>query len=244
MGDLESLTCVIEYLGGAFHPWTVHAAALNGHLPILQLATEKNCPMVILEDNAHANSDYCQYFKVNERPCELVAMVAQRKHWACARHLILQKHPLTPGLTPQLAYNKQDDLLRLAVEHGCPLPTEVAVIYARRGYLEGLQFVMERGCKPTSQIPWGAARCGRLSCLVYAHQHGCLLDEFVCVGAARGGHLVCLQYAFEHGCRWGEDVCKAAVKGGSAECVQYARENVVVEEDEETSFSGSGEEER
>jgi hypothetical protein len=122
------------------------------------------------------------------------------------------------------------DIVRYAVEHGCPVPpggflTGVAAINGRLAILKYLHEELHSEWHDFGTS--NAALAGHLDCLIYAHEHGCPWGQLTCLWAAKQGHLECLRYAHENGAQWDEAVCSAALANGHLHCVQYAHENGV-----------------
>lgn len=95
--------------------------------------------------------------------------------------------PRWPSLTLRLLVAQ---VLKWAVDNGCPWDEEVCAFAAAGGHLEVLQYCWASGC------PW---------------------NEYTCKFAAEGGHLEALKWCRSKQCPWDEDVCAFAAEEGHME---------------------------
>lgn len=73
---------------------------------------------------------------------------------------------------------------------------------ARKGYFELLKWAIENGCPYNYVTCAKAAGGGHLEILKWLRENGCPWTEHACTAAAEGGHLDILKWLIENGCPW------------------------------------------
>jgi hypothetical protein len=168
-------------------PWSAYAcrrAAFSGKLEILQYLHEEGCPWgpETCAGAASGKSVECLKY-AHEHGCPLNADTLRYAmgDLSCLGYLLaVQNSPGMDSLCEQLVVKGDLDLVRFAVERGCPL---------------------------TVAASSAAAGAGALDTLTYLHEQGCPWDANTCRSAAEKGSLPCLQFAHEHGCAWSARTC-------------------------------------
>jgi hypothetical protein len=117
------------------------------------------------------------------------------------------------------------DCFKYLIEKGCPLDEDVTDAAVEYGKIDFLKYAVENGCPLAEDACCNAAHYGYLDCLTYVHENGALLGITACINAVIHGHLDCLKYLHVNGCRWDETVCVEAVRYGHLDCLKYLHVN-------------------
>ena len=124
---------------------------------------------------------------------------------------------------PIIAQNLE--ILKCAIENGCPWNEWICAYAAEAGHLEILKWARENGC------PWDKWTCayaaggGHLEILKWARENKCPWDEWTCACAAEGGHLEVLQWARKNGCPWDKNTCSKATYNGHYKILEWLYDN-------------------
>ena len=134
------------------------------------------------------------------------------------------------GCVHEAAYHGHIELLRWALDNGCPAEG-LCSNAAAGGQLDVLKFAKDR------EHPWEddgkctagqAARNGHGEVLRWLLDHGAPKYGLVCALAANGGQLEILQWLVdEYDCPWDGDVCAGAAAGGHVHILRWAQERGV-----------------
>ena len=136
-----------------------------------------------------------------------------------------------------------ETLQRLRAE-GCPWDTRTCDAAVERGRVEVLRWALETGCPLQRQkATLVAARNGDVNVLALLRSFDCPFDRRTCAAAAGGGRLGAVQWLRAQGCPWDSDSVRAAERHGHPDVLQWLRENGCPEHQDKYSVDarfGSG----
>jgi hypothetical protein len=130
--------------------------------------------------------------------------------------------PLSNNVTKIGAEECDLEVLKSAIERGCPLNSIGVYFAARRGHLDVLQWFLKQ---PMSQYEWkyriegvyhSAAEGGQLKIIQWLRENDYPWDSHVGQYAARGGHLETFVWLHEHGFPLDKDSIKATIHSAIA----------------------------
>jgi hypothetical protein len=180
-------------------------AASGGHLQLLQLAREYDCPWDENTFHCAARSGNFQLIK-----------------WARNNGCRWDANTCTAA-----ARLGQLEILQWLREENCPWDAQTCAVAAERAHLHVLEWARSRECP----CQWdestcsAAAKYGRLQILQWAREKGCPWDKGTCEGAAKHGYLEILQWARENGCPWDEETTRIAARCHRLDLLCWAIEN-------------------
>jgi hypothetical protein len=148
-GDLDKLKWVRNH-GCSWNESAMRIAVSAGHLNVVKYCHENKCPH---------NSDLKFYAAYHGRLHVLEYLHEKGYPWGDTLNGAVE--------------NDRVDILKWAIEHGCPTNNRV--------------------------VCWNAAARGSLRCLKYAHESGCPWDNTVLSIAQLKKHRDCVKYALENG---------------------------------------------
>jgi hypothetical protein len=127
----------------------------------------------------------------------------------------------------EAAWGGHLDLLKWAIQNGAPHESsKVSGTAARRGHFEVVKWYSETyGWEWDDTTCFEAAGIGRLDILKWAREHGAPWGVMTCSRAALGGHLEVLQWARDNGAPWNEWTCSSAARHGHLEVLKWAIAN-------------------
>jgi len=100
-------------------------------------------------------------------------------------------------------YANRVDILRYAVENGCPVNgPEACVAAVRQGSIEKLKYLRNSGYNCDSRTSFAAAAQRDLDFLKYCIESGCPVDETACANAAKCNKLRNLKYLKANNAPW------------------------------------------
>ena len=118
-----------------------------------------------------------------------------------------------------------ETLQRLRAE-GCPWDTRTCDAAVERGRVEVLRWALEAGCPLQRQkATLVAARNGDVNVLALLRSFDCPFDGRTCAAAAGGGRLEAVQWLRAQGCPWDSGSVRAAERHGHPDVLQWLREN-------------------
>ena len=184
---------------------TLSAAAMNGHIDLIQIF--------------FARLDPCPW---DEATCQAAA---RGGHLECLRYAHINGCAWDEETCRIAARSGHLQCLRYAHKNGCPWDKATCHGAARGGHLECLQYAHENGC-PWEAAPLlrAAASSDNLSIFKYAHSHGCEFSKRVPKIISKNDNLDMLKYAREHGCPMHPQVAINAATNGNLAMLQYAAE--------------------
>ncbi len=153
-------------------------AALNGHLDVLEWASNNNCKFDAITCSNAAKNGHLECLK------SLRSIDCEWSYLTCAR----------------AAGNGHLDVLQWAHENGCDWNILTTVYAARDGQLKCLKYAHENGCEWNAWTCINAAHSGHFDCLKYARENGCDWNNLVRLNAKIRGHDEILNWAIENGC--------------------------------------------
>ena len=180
-------------------------AASGGHLQLLQLAREYDCPWDEHTFHCAARSGNFQMIK-----------------WARINGCRWDANTCTAA-----ARLGKLEILQWLREENCPWDAKTCAVAAERAHLHVLEWARSRECP----CPWdestcsAAAKYGHLQILQWAREKGCPWDKGTCEGAAKQGYLEILQWARENGCPWDEETTSIAAQCHQLDVLCWAIEN-------------------
>ena len=132
---------------------------------------------------------------------------------------------MTEMLCAAAAANGNFEVLRWALEHGCPCGVYTFGSAAGGGHLAIMRFLRERECPWTRVTCAKAAGRGQLAALQWLIEEGCPWDSRVGERAALGGHTHVLSWAFARSivAQW-HPLTSFATRGGHLETLQWLLE--------------------
>jgi hypothetical protein len=136
-----------------------HAAALHGHLKVLQWLHARGCPLDAIT----------------------CASAARGGHLKTLQWARLEKGcPWDDRTCVQAARGRHLALLQWAHANGCPWDERTCLMAAAYGHLDILQWARANGCPWDERTCLTAAAYGHLPALRWARQSGCPLGEWTC----------------------------------------------------------------
>lgn len=177
------------------------AAALYGHIHILQYMYENRCDISFMAMifAARGGQLACLQFVHSVDSLFVNAITLE---FAVAAHYQFLKEP-------------GNDTHSTAWQRDFPLAPPAD------GYLECLRYVLAHGCPIHKNACTKAAQYGLLDCLALLHEYNALWDAGTTTAAAGAGHVHCLQYLHEHQCPGDHRATESAAANGQYVCLVY-----------------------
>lgn len=179
-------------------------AIRGGHIHVLEWLVDIKYPLASSGYRVAASKGRIDVFKwlleknvAMDADCVLVIAAAEG-HLDMLKWLRAEGYPWDNSLCPIAVSNSQVEVLKWAIENGCPY------------YLEDCLDVLAQVRHNTEFNP-----CVRndLEMMQYLHSIGCQFNKSVfCERAAAAGDLPMLKWLREHGCPWNRDTCEVAYR--------------------------------
>lgn len=133
---------------------------------------------------------------------------AQASEWGGLEHLKYLRNEGCQWDQRTTQYARRVDILRYAVENGCPVNGPEACAAAVRqgvgltGSIEKLIYLRKSGYNWDARTSFEAAAKSYLDCLKYCIENGCSVDETACANAAKCNRLRNLKYLKANNAPW------------------------------------------
>jgi hypothetical protein len=140
-----------------------------------------------------------------------------------------QKCPWDASISAVLARRGKLELLRWAIEQGCPFDEHAILISAASsGSIETTAWVKQLpNVEVNDYAMTAAAGQGHTAMCEYLHAEQCPWDEQACEFAAEHCYENTLRWLHENGCpRNAEEICRAAAAGCSVEVMLYLQQQL------------------
>jgi hypothetical protein len=231
-GHLPTLAWVIKVCGTQ-GPSIPAAAALHGHLDVIEWLCDRDCPWDGHELCCNAalggHLDIVEWVMQHGSKWDLwaAALAASNGHANVLDWIHDNGYGWDARVIERAARQGHHDIIRWARSRGCAWPSGLARILAQNAAWDALEWAVSDGC------PWGVgtaaqiARHGNLSMLKWARSRGRLWhdnkeEEEMCTRAAKGGHIHVLGWLESQGVRRNnKKTTMAAVKRGGLETAAW-----------------------
>ena len=215
--------------------WDYHsycAAALHGHIHILQYLHENGCIGCGIAMNFAARGgqlpcmqylrslDYRWYDDLTLQ----ISVAARCEDLEVHENVVYflpwpETCPTTPP--PDECLN----CLRYALENGCPIHSRACEKAAACGLVDRLRLLRQFNARWDVEAAVAAASAGHGQCLQYLRDQHCPMNYRCTEAAAANGHYVCLVYLHQFIPPLGAGATAAAAGGGHLHCLQFLHEN-------------------
>ncbi len=186
--------------------------ARNGNLEMIRWLKEKKCPKDV------------NTFSEAARGCHVEVLDWLQNNYGWPKYC----WDAVDRTCDAIASTGRLDILKWALDKGCPWDYRCASTCASCGHMEMFRWILDLNRESfdinVDSLCSNAASGGHLQLLQLAREHGCPWDENTFHCAARSGNFQLMKWARINGCRWDSNTCTAAARLGQLEILQWAHE--------------------
>lgn len=119
------------------------------------------------------------------------------------------------------------DIVKWAIEgpNNCewqtPAPNKVALLAAKAGNIQILEYLYKKRCEMHPEYISIAAEFGNIETIKWLLYNKCPYDDSACVSAAMGGYYDVLELLYNSGCNLTSKVCIVCAKNGNLDMLKY-----------------------